>query len=82
MYRAARDLAAGPEHLGTGIDVGDLIRDVSRCQTGLPVLHIGSDIPAGLPADVPTLPEPFTPDELLLAVKALMPAVAHSTPPG
>jgi DNA-binding response OmpR family regulator len=65
---------------GTGIDVGDLIRDARAAKPGLPVLHIGSDIPAGLPADVPTLPEPFTPDELLLAVQALMPAVVPSTP--
>jgi DNA-binding response OmpR family regulator len=66
---------------GTGIDVGDLIREARTGKPGLPVLHIGADIPAGLPSDVPTLAEPFTPDELLLAVKALMPAVAPSTPP-
>jgi DNA-binding response OmpR family regulator len=66
---------------GTGIDVGDLIRDARAAKPGLPVLHIGSDIPAGLPPDVPTLPEPFTPDELLLAVQALLSAVVPSTPP-
>jgi DNA-binding response OmpR family regulator len=66
---------------GTGINVGDLIREARTGKPGLPVLHIGTDIPAGLPSDVPTLPEPFTPDELLLAVKALLPAVAPSTPP-
>jgi len=66
---------------GTGIDVGDLIRDARAAKPGLPVLHIGSDIPAGMPTDVPTLPEPFTPDELLIAVQALMPAVVPSTPP-
>jgi DNA-binding response OmpR family regulator len=65
---------------GTGIDVGDLIREARTGKPGLPVLHIGTDIPAGLPSDVPTLSEPFTPDELLLAVKALLPAVAPSTP--
>jgi DNA-binding response OmpR family regulator len=66
---------------GTGIDVGDLIRDARAAKPGLPVLHIGSDIPPGLPADVPTLPEPFTPDDLLLAVKALVARGAHTTPP-
>jgi DNA-binding response OmpR family regulator len=66
---------------GTGIDVGDLIRDARAAKPGLPVLHIGSDIPPGLPADVPTLPEPFTPDDLLLAVKALMARGALTTPP-
>jgi hypothetical protein len=65
---------------GTGIDVGDMIRRVRIAKPCLPVLHIGSAIPAGLPPDVPTLPEPFTPDELLFAVQALMPAVASSTP--
>jgi hypothetical protein len=63
---------------GTGIGVGELIRRVSAAKPGLPVLHIGSDLPARLPRDVPTS---FTPDDLLLAVKALMPAVAPSTPP-
>ena len=66
---------------GTGLDVGDLIREVRAVKPTLAVLHIGSDIPAGLPTDVPTLPEPFTPDELLLAVQALIPAVAPRTPP-
>ena len=66
---------------GTGIDVGDLIRTARAAKPGLQVLHIGSDIPAGLPADVPTLPEPFTPDDLLLAVKALTARCAHTTPP-
>jgi DNA-binding response OmpR family regulator len=66
---------------GTGIDIGDLIRSARAAKPGLPVLHIGSDIPMGLPADVPTLPEPFTPDDLLLAVKALMARGALTTPP-
>jgi len=65
---------------GTGIDVGDLIRGARAGKPGLPVLHIGSDIPATLPADVPTLREPFTPEDLLLAVHALMPSLAPRTP--
>jgi hypothetical protein len=64
---------------GTGIDVGDLVRGLRTTKPGLAVLHIGTDLPPGLPADVPTLPEPFTPDGLLLAVNALMPALAPST---
>ena len=66
---------------GTGIDVGDLIRRVRVAKPGLPVLHIGSAIPRGLPTDVPTLAEPFTPDDLLVVVQTLMPAVASPTPP-
>jgi hypothetical protein len=66
---------------GTGIDVGDLIRRVRVAKPGLPVLHIGSALPPGLPSDVPTLAESFTPDDLLVVVQALMPAVASPTPP-
>ena len=66
---------------GTGTDVGDLIRRVRVTKPGLPVLHIGSTLPPGLPSDVPTLAEPFTPDDLLGVVHALMPAVAPSTSP-
>jgi hypothetical protein len=66
---------------GTGIDVGDLIRRVRLAKPGLPVLHIGSTLPPGLPADVPTLAEPFEPHDLLVAVRDLMPAVVASTAP-
>lgn len=66
---------------GTGIDVGDLIRRVRVAKPGLPVLHIGSAIPSGLPIDVPTLPETFAPDDLLYAVQALMPSLAPLTSP-
>ena len=65
---------------GTGIDIGDLVRGLRTAKPGLAVLHIGTDLPPGLPDENPTLPEPFTPDGLLLAVNALMPAVAPSTP--
>jgi hypothetical protein len=57
---------------GTGINVGDLIRRARKAKPGLPVLHIGSTIPDGLPADVPTLAEVFSPDQLLTTVTALM----------
>ena len=57
---------------GTGIDTGDLVRCVRDIKPRLAVLHIGSSIPDGLPADVPTLPEVFTPDHLLMTVSALI----------
>jgi hypothetical protein len=57
---------------GTGINTGDLVRRVRAATPGLPVLHIGTSIPEGLPSDVPTLPETFTPDTLLSTVSALM----------
>ena len=57
---------------GTGIDVGELCRNVRSSKRGLPILHIGSTIPDGLPADVPTLSENFNADTLLSTVSALI----------
>ena len=57
---------------GTGIDVGELCRDVRSSKRGLPILHIGSSIPDGLPDDVPTLAENFNADGLLSTVGALI----------
>ena len=57
---------------GTGIDVGDLCRNVRSRRRGMPILHIGSTTPDGLPSDVPTLAENFTPDSLLSAVQTLI----------
>jgi hypothetical protein len=56
---------------GTGIDIGELVVEIRAVKPGFPVLHVGSSIPDGLPDDVPTLAEDFTPDELLTTVKAL-----------
>jgi CheY-like chemotaxis protein len=56
---------------GTGTDTPSLIRTVRASHPELPVLHIGSSVPAGLPADVPTLPESFTAEELLRTVRRL-----------
>jgi CheY-like chemotaxis protein len=52
----------------------ELIRRVRREKPHLPVLHIGEPLPPDDPslADVPTLPEPFTPDQLLSSVEALL----------
>jgi CheY-like chemotaxis protein len=57
---------------GTGIDVGELCRNVRTSKRGLPILHIGSATPVGLPADVPTLAEDFNADGLLSAAGALI----------
>ncbi len=57
---------------GTGIDVAELCGNIRIIKPGLPVLHIGSSVPEGLPADVPTLSENFNADSLLLAVGALV----------
>jgi hypothetical protein len=56
----------------TGIDVGELCNNVRARKPALAILHIGSTIPDGLPDDVPTLPEDFTADSLLLTVRALV----------
>jgi hypothetical protein len=56
----------------TGIDVGELCNNVRAHKPALPILHIGSTIPDGLPEDVPTLPEDFTAESLLLTVRALV----------
>jgi hypothetical protein len=57
---------------GTGINVGDLVRRVRVAHPGIQVLHIGSTIPDGLPDDVPTIPEVFTPEFLLNTVSTLI----------
>ena len=58
--------------LGTGIDLGTLIREVREQSPDLPVLHIGNSTPESLPDNVPTLPEDFTSVGLLHAVDALI----------
>jgi hypothetical protein len=57
---------------GTGINVAELCSNVRGSKRGLPILHIGSSVPEGLPDDVPTLSENFTADSLLLTVGALL----------
>jgi DNA-binding response OmpR family regulator len=58
---------------GTGTDTPSLVRDIREDHPDLPVLHIGAANIEGMPANVPTLAESFTPDQLLAAVDALMP---------
>jgi len=52
----------------------ELIRRVRREKPELPILHVGDPVPEaeGLLLDVPTLREPFTPEQLLTAVEALV----------
>ena len=58
--------------VGSGLDLGNLVRQVRERRPELPVLHIGNSVPEGLPADVPTLGEDFDSDSLLLAVNELI----------
>jgi hypothetical protein len=57
---------------GTGIDVGALVHRVRLATPGIQVLHIGSTLPEGLPDDVPTISEVFTPEFLLHTVSTLL----------
>jgi hypothetical protein len=57
---------------GTGIDVGGLVRRVRLASPEIKVLHIGSTVPNGLPVDVLTIPEVFTPAFLLDTVRTLI----------
>jgi DNA-binding response OmpR family regulator len=59
--------------LGTQL-ARDLIRRVRQEKPELPILHIGESVldPDDLLHDVPSLREPFTPDQLLAAVMALV----------
>lgn len=51
-----------------------LIRLVRDEKPGLPILHIGEPLsnPDGLLTDVPSLPEPFTADQLLASVRTVI----------
>ena len=57
---------------GTGIDVAELCRNVRTSKAGISILHIGSTLPEGLPADVPSLSEGFSADGLLSTVGSLL----------
>jgi CheY-like chemotaxis protein len=60
-----------------GMNGPELIRHVRAQLPTLPILYVQNQehpqrIPDGLPADVPTLREPFTPEQLLDAVQPLL----------
>ena len=59
---------------GTGLNLLTLVEHVRECHPELPILHIGKETPARLPANVPTLAETFTVDHLLMTVADLMPS--------
>ena len=59
---------------GTGTDTPTLVRQIRVDHPKLPALHIGTSAVDGMPADVPTLAESFTADQLLTAVEALLSA--------
>ena len=60
---------------GTGTDSPSLIRAIRESHPNLPALHIGPSAVPGMPANVPSLAESFTAEELLSAVRAMIPAV-------
>ena len=58
---------------GTGTDSPTLVREIREKHPHLPALHIGPTELKGMPENVPTLGESFTAEELLAAVRKLLP---------
>ena len=58
---------------GTGTDSPTLVREIREKHPNLPALHIGPTALIGMPANVPTLDESFTAEELLAAVRKVLP---------
>jgi DNA-binding response OmpR family regulator len=58
---------------GTGTDSPTLVREIREKHPNLPALHIGPSVLEGMPANVPTLAESFTAEDLLAAVRKLLP---------
>jgi len=58
---------------GIGGDATALVRNVRIDHPRMPVLHIGDDELDGMPNNVPTIGESFTPEILLEAVARLLP---------
>lgn len=58
------------------LTAGELIRNIRTRVPDLPVLHIGPATRSTLAADVLSLEESFTPDQLLRTVESLI--VAHN----
>jgi DNA-binding response OmpR family regulator len=56
---------------GTGSNTPGLVRDIRQSHPRLAVLHIGPELD-GLPANVPSIPESFTAEELLKVVRGLL----------
>jgi DNA-binding NtrC family response regulator len=87
--RAARELCLELPNIdllilnttGTGTDTPTLVREIRVKHPDLPALHIGPAELPDMPANVPTLSETFTSEELLTAVDALMPALMPALSP-
>ena len=87
--RAARELCRELPNIellilntsGTGTDTPSLVRDIRAQHGDLPVLHIGTSALKGMPSNVPTLAETFSADQLLLAVRELLPERRSNTAP-
>ena len=56
-----------------GTDSPTLVRQIWETHPDLPALHIGPVALDGMPQNVPTLDESFTAEELLAAVRKLLP---------
>jgi CheY-like chemotaxis protein len=56
------------------VDGPELMRRVREMKPGLPILHVvhGNDPEGDTPPGVPTLREPFTPNQLLLVIGSLL----------
>jgi CheY-like chemotaxis protein len=67
------DLLITNTRLGA-LDGPELMRRVRDLRADMPILHVvhGNDPDGGTPPGVPTLREPFTPNQLLLVVGSLL----------
>ena len=67
------DLLITNTRLGA-VDGPELMRRARAVRPGMPILHVihGGDSNDGIPPDVLTLREPFTPNQLLMAVGSLL----------
>jgi DNA-binding response OmpR family regulator len=58
------------------VDGPELMRRAREARPGLPIIHIihedGDDSPNPIPPDILTLREPFTPEQLTIAVRELL----------
>jgi DNA-binding response OmpR family regulator len=64
---------------GTGTDTPSLVRAIRQDHPDLAALHIGRSALDGMPADVPTLAESFSAEQLLASVEALLPVPELAT---
>jgi CheY-like chemotaxis protein len=67
------DLLITNTQLGT-VHGPELVRQVRKIRPDLPILHVmqAGDPDSDMPSDVPSLREPFTPNQLLLKVGSLL----------